>query len=390
MSAPRSAPSERRRAGPYGGKGLTALQTAQACVQLGACKRTIELMTGLPATFILRFVFDKANGARRGRPAYSDEFIGRAPLRVQAAASAVAARYERLRQSGFAPAESLITAYRHYLTFPDAPRLLFDEAFYLCCNLDGIWACRARALQLADCTGCGSRHLQAYGSGATSCCAFCNGRRADTQGDARMTRESDRQRTAPRLDARVTALRIRRTLKELGASDRIADVLMSGMAGIEPAFRPPPPSQLVHWGPPLPLQRWGTSLSPRRRVQYSAVVTVYASLREAGFSPEESVVAAFRHLKATFREESPLTLDRCVEVVSLASACWGVACAELLRRTCPACGAEHLFSRQDTAPPACPFCLLLPHQPAVQGRPNARANPAAGRHRSAFPVACNR
>jgi hypothetical protein len=85
MSATRQPRTSRRNAGPYAGKGLNALQTARECVELGACARTIELMTGLPATFILRFVFDKGGGARRGRPPYSlvhpcDSRQARAPL----------------------------------------------------------------------------------------------------------------------------------------------------------------------------------------------------------------------------------------------------------------------------------------------------------------------
>jgi len=367
MSATRQPRTSRRNAGPYAGKGLNALQTARECVQLGACKRTIELMTGLPATFILRFVFDRDGGARRGRPPYSDEFLARAPLRLQAGASAFAARYERLRESGFLPAQSLITAFKHYLTFPNAPTLLFDEAFYLCCNLEGIWACRSKALQLAECRRCGSRHLQPFGSSSTPSCAFCRNRRADDPGDARLAGGQAPKHSARGLDARLAALKLRGSLKDLGASGRTIDVLMSGMTQIDPSLRPPPPSQLVHWGPPLPLQRWGSYLNTIRRVEYSLVVNQYVALLDAGFSPEESVVAAFRHLEAKFRNDCPLTLDRCVEVVSLANARWGVATPELHRLNCEHCAADYLVSRRDAGPQPCPFCLLRRHPSQYRG-----------------------
>lgn len=385
MPATRQPRTSRRNAGPYAGKGLNALQTARECVDLGACARTIELMTGLPATFILRFVFDKDGGARRGRPPYSDEFLARAPLRLQAAASAFAASYERLRDSRFPPAQSLITAFKHYRSFPFAPTLLFDEAFYLCCNLEGIWACQAKALQLAECRRCRSRHLQAYGSGATASCAFCNSRRCDDAGDARHGAGRESLRSATGLDTRLAALKLRRSLKDLGASDRIIDVLMSGMACIDPALRPPPPTQLVYWGLPLPLQRWGSYLNTIRRIQYSLVANQYIALRDAGFTPEESVVAAFRHLEAKFRNDSPLTLDRCVEVISLADARWGVQVAELERRCCGACATDYLVSKRDTSPQPCPFCLLMRYPSQYRGRHDA-ASDAATQSKAGFPV----
>lgn len=385
MSATRQPRTNRRNAGPYAGKGLNALQTARECVELGACARTIELMTGLPATFILRFVFDKGGGARRGRPPYSDEFLARAPLRLQAGASAFAAHYERLRDSQFPPAESLVTAFRHYRSFPNAPTLLFDAAFYICCNLDGIWACQAKSLQLAECRRCGSRHLQPYGSSATASCAFCNGRRCDEAGDTRHGGGRDCLRSANGLDMRLAALKKRRWLKDLGASERVIDVLMSDMACVDPALRPSPPTQLVYWGLPLPLQRWGSYLNTVRRIQYSLVVNQYLALRDSGFPPEESVVAAFRYLESKFRADSPLTLDRCVEVISLADARWGVKTAELERRRCEACAADYLISRRDNSPQPCPFCLLMRYPAQYRGGRAAATDPAT-RSKAGFPV----
>jgi len=361
MAALKQLRTRRRNAGPYLGKGLNALTIARECVQLGARKKTIELITGLPATFILRWVFDRKIGPPKGRPAYSDDFLDRAPLSLQTAASAFAARYERLRESDFPPAQSLITAYRHYVSFPDAPALLFDEAFYLCCNLEGIWACRSKSLQVASCRRCDSRHLQPYGSASTPTCAFCNSRRTD---DARGNRhgfdaDTDPQRVALGLDARIKALKRRDFLKQLGASERTIDVLMSGMADIDALLRPPAPSTLVYVGLPLPLRQWGAHLKTVRRVQYSLVASQYTALRLAGFAAEESVIAAYRHLEPRFRDAPPLTLDRCVELISLTEGCWGVALPELELRSCGPCGASYLVSLRDTSSvQSCPFCLL--------------------------------
>jgi hypothetical protein len=162
-------------------------------------------------------------------------------------------------------------------------------------------------------------------------------------------------------------------------------VLMSEMACVDPALRPPPPTELVYWGLPLPLQRWGSYLNTVRRIQYSLVVNQYIALRDAGFSPEESVVAAFQHLEPKFRNDSPLTLDRCVEVISLADARWGVKSAELECRRCEACTAEYLVSRRDTSPQPCPFCLLMRYPAQYRGGHTTESGRAT-RSKAAFPV----
>lgn len=372
MAAQKNLRTRRRNAGPYLGKGLNALNIARECVELGARGKTIELVTGLPPTFVRRWVFDRKVGPPKGRPAYSDDFLERAPLYLQVAASAFAARYERLRESDFPPAQSLITAYRHYVSFPEAPILLFDEAFYLCCNLEGIWACRSRSLQLASCQRCGSRHIQAYGSGSTPKCAFCNSRRTAESRDSRQgcASDTDPLRVALGLHARIKALKRRDSLKLLGASERTIDALMSGMADIDPELRPPPPSALVYVGLPLPLSQWGSNLKTIRRVQYSLVASQYAALRLAGFAAEESVIAAYRHLEPRFREAPPLTLDRCVELVSLTDGCWGVALPELELRDCTHCRAAYLVSlRYTTSVQSCPFCLLRRFPTQYRGTP---------------------
>ena len=157
----------------FGDKGVRSLETARECALLGARKRTIAWITGLPPTFILRNVFDQENPAPCGRPPYTEDFVFRAPLRLQAAASAFAVKYHALTTDGFTPAHSLLAAFRHYRSFADAPAFCFDEAFYLVCNLDGIWASGARKLQLARCRRCGSKHLAPWGSTPSQGCPFC-------------------------------------------------------------------------------------------------------------------------------------------------------------------------------------------------------------------------
>jgi len=46
----------------FGDKGVRSLETARECALLGARKRTIAWITGLPPTFILRNVFDRYAG----------------------------------------------------------------------------------------------------------------------------------------------------------------------------------------------------------------------------------------------------------------------------------------------------------------------------------------
>ena len=178
---------------------------------------------------------------------------------------------------------------------------------------------------------------------------------------------------------------MRRWLKDLGASERVIDVLMSEMACVDPALRPPPPTELVYWGLPLPLQHWGSYLNTVRRVQYSLVVSHYLALRDAGFPPEDSVVAAFRYLETKFRRDSPLTLDRCVEVISLADARWGVKAVELEHRRCEACATAYVVSKRDSSPQPCPFCLLMRYPSQYRGGGTAAPDPAT-RSKAGFPV----
>ena len=93
---------------------LRALQLAKDCAALGARVRTIGHLTGLPPRELLRLLFPDREHVPRGRPPDSPEWYHGANLLYRAEASIVVALYRRLRDGGFAAAEALVAAYRHY------------------------------------------------------------------------------------------------------------------------------------------------------------------------------------------------------------------------------------------------------------------------------------
>jgi hypothetical protein len=104
--------------------------------------------------------------------------------------------------------------------------------------------------------------------------------------------------------------------------------------------------------------RWGVAINTLQRVQFSLLATVYRRLRAADFGPEEALRAAFGHVLSLFPAGSPLSFDRCFELVALFDARWGVSDAEFDLLGCAKCRAQYLASRRDRAPPHCPFCAL--------------------------------
>lgn len=359
MTAPRLPRTNRRSVGTFYGKGYAALQAARECVALGACKRTVEYVTGLPATFILRTVFDTRGGAKRGRPPYADEFLARSTRKVQASASGFAARYELLRLDGYRPASALLAAYRHYLSIANAASMSFDEAFYLCCSLEGIWARDSRNVQLVNCRKCGRRHLQPLGAiESTASCTFCMPIRPDKP-RANKAPIANRCPQGPSVfDARVAALAVRHMLAELGAHVRVIDALLSELETIPQDVRPDQPSGAVFRGMRLPLVRWNEYLTTVRRAQYSMVASSYFALRGNGFSPFDSLVAAFRQVAPKFTFDTRLSFDRAFEVVSITDARWGARERLLELSSCTSCMRGFIVSLQDKSRPQCPFCLL--------------------------------
>jgi Flagellar transcriptional activator (FlhC) len=338
-------------------------------VRLGARQRTIAWVTGLPTSFIFHNVFDAVHRAPRGRPPYSEEFIFRSSLRVQAEASAIASKYRLLTTEGFVHSRALITAFKHYLSMVPSPSVSFDEAFFLVSNLDGIWAATKSTLDLGRCRRCGCRHILPRGAASHDGCPFCKVPHSD--GDARTAQRhvlpgsahaSDKG-DAPAglsdaLEQRIHALRLTRSLEALGAHPRIVATL-SGVSEVpERTASAAAHVAPVRFGRPINLMRWGVAISTLQRVQFSLLATVYRRLRAADFGPEEALRAAFSHVSSLFPAGSPLSFDRCFELVALFDARWGVSDAEFDLLGCPKCHSQYLASRRDRAPPHCPFCAL--------------------------------
>jgi hypothetical protein len=155
---------------------LRALQLARDCAALGARVRTIGHLTGLPPRELLRLLFPDREQVPRGRPPDSPEWYHGANLLYRAEASIVVALYRRLRNGGFAAAEALVAAYRHYGSVCEAPqRISFDRAFDLAAHTDGLWLTSVQSFSLVACPTCHSEYLAAYGSAPRSNdeCPFC-------------------------------------------------------------------------------------------------------------------------------------------------------------------------------------------------------------------------
>ena len=155
---------------------LRALQLAKDCAALGARVRTISHLTGLPPRELLRLLFPDRENVPRGRPPDSPEWYHGANLLYRAEASIVVALYRRLRDGGFAAAEALVAAYRHYGSICEPPlRISFDRAFDLAAHTDGLWLTSVQSFSLVACPACHSEYLAAYGSAPRSNdeCPFC-------------------------------------------------------------------------------------------------------------------------------------------------------------------------------------------------------------------------
>ncbi len=179
---------------------IRLLRLAQECSELGARSRTIHCITGLPTRELQRLFFADARFARRGRAPDSPEWYHGANLLHRAEASIFVSIYRRLRSGDFAAADSLVAAYRHYQSLCQPPyRISFDRAFDLASHVDGIWATGTIALSVVPCAACGSEHLAAVGSIASTCehCPFCRllqryrcDRRLQTSFPSRPTRDT--------------------------------------------------------------------------------------------------------------------------------------------------------------------------------------------------------
>ena len=155
---------------------LRALQLAKDCAALGARVRTIGHLTGLPPRELLRLLFPDREHVPRGRPPDSPEWYHGANLLYRAEASIVVALYRRLRDGGFAAAEALVAAYRHYGSICEAPlRISFDRAFDLVSHTEGRWLTKTQSFSTVSCPSCRSEYLSALGAitGSPAECPFC-------------------------------------------------------------------------------------------------------------------------------------------------------------------------------------------------------------------------
>ena len=155
---------------------LRALRLARDCAELGARIRTIHLITGLAPAMVQRLFFPDPLATTRGRPPNSLDWYHSANLIARAESSIFIALYRRLRSTGFAAGEALVSAYRAYCAICRAPqRISFDRAFDLASHTDGIWLAREPVFEVLACPACESQYLSALGTlpGTRGECPFC-------------------------------------------------------------------------------------------------------------------------------------------------------------------------------------------------------------------------
>lgn len=153
-----------------------AILLAQHCAELGARCRTIHLITGLKPRELQWLFFSDPQATPRGRAPDSPEWYHGANLLHRAEASIFTCVYKRLRNTGFAAGEALVSAYRGYQSICQCPyRISFDRAFDLASHTDGIWLADSAAFSVATCPVCTSQFLAAFGTVAFSNhdCPFC-------------------------------------------------------------------------------------------------------------------------------------------------------------------------------------------------------------------------
>jgi hypothetical protein len=349
---------------------IRSLETARECVRLGARQRTIAWLTGLPTSFIFHNIYDAEHLPPRGRPPYTEDFIYRSSLKVQAEVGMFAAKYRLLTAEGIAPAQALITAFRHYRSVVHQPSFSFDEAFFVVSNLDGIWAASTRTLELGACRRCGCLHLLPRGAASAAAgCPYCRPHRTD-RAPARAPPPPDHTSPASGTDAealtvpaaletQIRSLRTERIFEQLGAHPRVVATLTGASAPADRRSSSRHREGPTHIGRAVNLVRWGVAVKTVQRAQFSLVATAYTRLLAADFEPADAVRAAFVHVSAMFPTVAPLSFDRCFEVISMFDARWGAAEPSFDLLSCPKCRASFLASRTDRERPHCPFCALL-------------------------------
>lgn len=187
---------------------MRALALAQDCAKLGARVRTIHHLTGLPPKELQRLLFSTFAPAPRGRTPNTREWYHTANVLYRTESSLVAANFRRLRQQGFAPAETLVAVYRYYQSVHRPPsRISFDRAFDLVAHTEGIWIAKEASFRVVLCSRCGSEFLDAPSTdaGDDRHCPFCQLLDRHER-DHRLT-ASSRDQTAPTHPQILVAMR---------------------------------------------------------------------------------------------------------------------------------------------------------------------------------------
>lgn len=155
---------------------IQALALATECAELGARIRTIQLLTGLSTSQLHHLFRQPLSGPRRGRHPDSAEWYHTANLLCRTEASIVVVLFRRLATHDIDPPLALIGAYRHYLSFCEAPpRISFDRAFDLVAHTTGRWLVTGRSFSVFTCPDCHSEYLTSLSLAPLSNheCPFC-------------------------------------------------------------------------------------------------------------------------------------------------------------------------------------------------------------------------
>lgn len=149
-------------------------------------------VTGLPREDVIRLLFNgpRSRAQAQGRRPASPDWLSKRNLFASVEASVFACIFRRMRELGVGPPEALVGAYVRYREWflsaarkgesrdrelLGCPRLNFDRAFYIVCQLDGIWAFHRPTLSLLVCGGCTSHYVTQLSGvdGNPRQCPFC-------------------------------------------------------------------------------------------------------------------------------------------------------------------------------------------------------------------------
>lgn len=153
---------------------ITSLRLAQQCMELGARRRTVSIITGLSDKQLMtKFFFDRGDWPR-GRSPDTAEWVFKAnqPIRAEAAVFAGLLR-SILEDKDRHPGEALVAAYKGYQSVCGGrARVPFDVAFGLARDLHGLWTRTPPRISLEPCKHCGLDSIEQRGAPRVNC-PFC-------------------------------------------------------------------------------------------------------------------------------------------------------------------------------------------------------------------------